>query len=419
MNDLGPISAVEAVPVAASTVRAEKKTINEPAPFQVDELFFSRTDQRGVIFTANEVFQRISGYPWEKVLKAPHRIIRHPDMPRGRFSLMWDYIKAGKPIGAYVKNCAADGRYYWVFAVVTPAEGRYLSVQFKPTSPLLAKVEKEYAALRERERTEELEPEDSANILIDQLSTHGFRDYDHFMSEALAIEVRARDEAMNVEATADTRRFKELSDIGSTLLEEAQKIERPYKANQFVALNMQVRAARLGAAGHSVGVISNNYNQQSSVMKEEMLAFAQGARKLASSVARGSFLSMTARLQSELIKQFPEETDLPLDINRDLEVAFMSAQQAGYQEEAIKQVAAIAEDTADFFKRTEQMKRLASGLEVVRVMGVIECSRIGADGKSLIDVLDDLANLQREVTEILGRIDNTNRALGRLLKTKK
>jgi len=154
-------------------------------------------------------------------------------------------------------------------------------------------------------------------------------------------------------------------------------------------------------------------------MKEEMLAFAQGARKRAFSVARGSFLSMTARLQSELIKQFAEETDLPLDINRDLEVAFMSAQQAGYQEEAIKQVAAIAEDTADFFKRTEQMKRLASGLEVVRVMGVIECSRIGADGKSLIDVLDDLANFQREVTEILGRIDNTNRALGRLLKTKK
>ena len=51
----------------------------------------------------------------------PHNIIRHPDMPRAVFKLLWDIISSGEEIFAYVKNISKTGKYYWVFAHVTPS----------------------------------------------------------------------------------------------------------------------------------------------------------------------------------------------------------------------------------------------------------------------------------------------------------
>lgn len=59
-----------------------------------EELFFSTTDRRGVIQEANSVFVRMSRYPREALVGAPHNIIRHPRMPGGAFKLMWDTLYA-------------------------------------------------------------------------------------------------------------------------------------------------------------------------------------------------------------------------------------------------------------------------------------------------------------------------------------
>ena len=53
-----------------------------------DEIIVSKTDTRGVITYANEVFLRLSGYTEEELLGRPHSIIRHPDMPRCVFKLL-------------------------------------------------------------------------------------------------------------------------------------------------------------------------------------------------------------------------------------------------------------------------------------------------------------------------------------------
>jgi PAS domain S-box-containing protein len=75
---------------------------------------------QGHITYANDVFLRLSKYPLREVLGAPHSLIRHPDMPRCVFKLLWDTIEAKKEIFAYVLNMARDGNHYWVFAHVTP-----------------------------------------------------------------------------------------------------------------------------------------------------------------------------------------------------------------------------------------------------------------------------------------------------------
>lgn len=88
--------------------------------FEPDEIIVSKTDPKGVITYANSVFLRIAGYTEDEILGQSHNIVRHPDMPRCVFKLLWDTIAAGKEIFAYVLNMAKEGDHYWVFAHVTP-----------------------------------------------------------------------------------------------------------------------------------------------------------------------------------------------------------------------------------------------------------------------------------------------------------
>ncbi|BEV72577.1 MULTISPECIES: PAS domain-containing protein [unclassified Paludibacterium] len=84
------------------------------------DFIVSKTDTKGIITYGNRVFIEYSGYTEAELLGAQHNIIRHPDMPRGVFKLLWDTISSGHEIFAYVKNMAKDGSFYWVFANVTP-----------------------------------------------------------------------------------------------------------------------------------------------------------------------------------------------------------------------------------------------------------------------------------------------------------
>lgn len=91
--------------------------------FDPDEIIVSKTDVKGRITYANEVFLRVADYTEHEILGQPHSLIRHPDMPRGVFSLLWETIAAGEEIFAYVVNLTRSGDHYWVFAHVTPTFG--------------------------------------------------------------------------------------------------------------------------------------------------------------------------------------------------------------------------------------------------------------------------------------------------------
>jgi PAS domain S-box-containing protein len=123
------------------------------------ELIVSKTDPKGVLTYVNHVFCRMAAAHEEDLLGRPHSVIRHPDMPRAVFKLLWDTIGARHEIFAYVKNLAFDGSHYWVFAHVTPS-GRagqpitgYHSSRRAPAREAVAAVEPLYRELREIERS--------------------------------------------------------------------------------------------------------------------------------------------------------------------------------------------------------------------------------------------------------------------------
>ncbi len=127
--------------------------------FGEDEIIVSKTDRHGKITYANDVFVRVSGYSEAELLGMPHSIVRHPDMPRTVFNLLWETIQAGAEIFAYVKNLSADGDHYWVFAHVTPSfddHGTIVGFHSNRRTPdrrALPVIERIYADLREVERS--------------------------------------------------------------------------------------------------------------------------------------------------------------------------------------------------------------------------------------------------------------------------
>lgn len=80
----------------------------------------SKTDAKGFIEYSNDYFVEISGYTRDELIGSPHSIVRHPDMPKIAFKLMWDRIKKGENFIAIVKNLAKNGNHYWVVTEFEP-----------------------------------------------------------------------------------------------------------------------------------------------------------------------------------------------------------------------------------------------------------------------------------------------------------
>ncbi len=302
----------------------------EEMPFRFDELFFSRTDTHGIIQSGNAVFQRVSGYSWDELIGKAHKLVRHPDMPRAVFYLLWDRIKRGEPVGAYIKNRTKDGRHYWVFAVVTPIEGGFLSVRLKPSTALFHNVQKEYDALRHAEIADKLAPADSAARLCERLATRGFSDYAAFMATALAGEVAARDKMLSRDSDGRIKRFGDVLECARALLTEAATVSASYTKNERVSLNFQVQAAKLGEAGAATGQISKNYDLICAQINASLEKFTATANDVLTTVNGGQFLTATALIQNEVLALFRCETagDGP---SHDGEIPLLVHQMNAYQ----------------------------------------------------------------------------------------
>ncbi len=157
--------------------------------FDDDEIIVSKTDLKGLITYANQVFVRISGYTEQELLGKPHNLIRHPAMPRCVFKLLWDTIQRGDEIFAYVVNLCKNGDHYWVFAHVTPSfdsSGQivgYHSSRRVPDAAAIKKVEPIYALLLEKENSasdRRIGMQAAQLLLTDHLDELGMQ-YDEFV----------------------------------------------------------------------------------------------------------------------------------------------------------------------------------------------------------------------------------------------
>jgi len=152
--------------------------------FKENELIVSKTDSKGRITYGNDLFIKLSGYTEVELLGAPHNIIRHKEMPKLIFKVLWDTIQSGKEINAYVINLAKNGDYYWVYANVTPSydsKGNiigYYSVRRKPTEDALNIIKPIYKKLVDAEKVGGISKSEA--VLKEMLALVGGR-YDKYI----------------------------------------------------------------------------------------------------------------------------------------------------------------------------------------------------------------------------------------------
>jgi PAS domain S-box-containing protein len=119
--------------------RIKVEPTGKMAKLTEEDILVSKTDITGIITYGNDKFFEISGYSKEELIGTPHNIIRHPDMPKAIFHLMWKSIRTGHKIRAVVKNLTKNGESYWVttdFEIQRNREGQIKSyMAFRSITP--------------------------------------------------------------------------------------------------------------------------------------------------------------------------------------------------------------------------------------------------------------------------------------------
>lgn len=174
-------------------MRNKDKNVVRPTgierPWSEEEIIVSKTDTKGRITYANDVFQYLAQMSEAELLGKPHNIIRHPDMPRSVFKFLWDTLSDKHEIFAYVINMAKNGDHYWVFAHVTPSydtKGNvvgYHSNRRKPSPAQVNTIRPIYNALLQEEGRHASPKEGleaAGKLLRDTIKSTGMR-YDEFI----------------------------------------------------------------------------------------------------------------------------------------------------------------------------------------------------------------------------------------------
>jgi len=149
-----------------------------------NDFIVSKTDTKGRLTYVNEIFMTMAEYTERELLGKPHNIIRHPDMPKAVFKLLWSRIQNKEEIFAYVINKTKNGNSYWVLANVTASvDDRnniigYYSVRRKPKASALELIKPLYAKMLQAERSGGMAA--GEKVLNDLLHQEGVS-YDEFI----------------------------------------------------------------------------------------------------------------------------------------------------------------------------------------------------------------------------------------------
>jgi len=425
---------------------------NVESTFKISELFFSKTDLKGVILDGNEVFYRIAKYSKEELIGKPHNIVRHPDMPRIVFKMLWDYIKNDKPFAGYVKNLAKDGSYYWVFALVVPIyddngeKEKYLFIRIKPTSNLFTVVKNLYKKLREIEEEHDGSMEESYKELIEAIKAMGYQSYDMFMVDALIEELKDKDEHLNREIPKEEfsgeiarlydiyRNSKKIETIYKTLFHKVnsfvtleKELESKFKyiyeitdELSLIALNSSVESYKLGSTGASFFVVSSEIKKDSERIGKLVSGLRNDMRGLLDIVRLSVLYINISRLEIFAIIYFIDEL-----VEEHKNGQIMSRENIENLIDLLKALNYSASKTIElsisldnYLKKTlnyiDEIENIIKELHYIQLNGLVESARLGEQKFSIIfnQVKELVENTTKLIEEILPMIKHSLKEAG-------
>ena len=403
------------------------------SPFDFNEFFFSITNKRGVIRYGNDVFVRVSVYPKEQMLGAPHSLIRHPDMPRSVFKIFWDALNSEQAIGAYVKNLAGNGNYYWVYAFAFPIKDGYLSIRFKPSSPLFEAVQKIYAEVRDFENSGG-DLGASENLLLHKIQEQGFKNYEDFMTQATMTELtsRSQQKTANAQTTLlQSHEGKKIAETTNAALERLndifEKVRAFQKSNEalvvmidsldkefwkfkFISVNMTITAAKFGTLAASLGVVSKEFSVLSTQIEDSLGSLKKFGEKLVEVIQQCTFRAAALNSQMLMVDFFVKES-LAKASSSDNAFSEMVSNQADfsglfteYSSKLGNEVELLATKLDELETAVNEVPQLLTGLEVIRQIGAVESARPDEVKQSFIHYLDEMTSFIQVLRKTIAQL---------------
>jgi PAS domain S-box-containing protein len=404
--------------------------INIESHFNIDELFFSTTDKKGIIDSFNQVFVRVSEYSKDELSHRPHNMIRHPDMPKSVFKLLWCEISNGNPLCAYVKNMSKSGKYYWVYAMAFPIADGYLSIRLKPSTALLAQVDALYKKMLATEKSKSDKNagmEASTQLLVDSLNSLGFQNYKQFMEYSLIEELNNREITLRNNNTLLTvnsfknnlpltsivlKCFKNATDVFNTVVsfdhsvkifkDVSTLIKNTSLEASLFTINLSISADKLGQTGQVLSVVSTGFSNLAQEIENGVTSLLKSLETLTTEHKNMKFLAAISKFQIEMLAVFLKDLQSP-----NIDGSYSDNEKEQFNKNARhlktlvennilqieKQIQNFRDTFANLSRSINELSTIITGMDVIKISGRIEISRLNEAEHSLNNHVESMSKL--------------------------
>ena len=406
--------------------KIRNSTLSSEVNFDKDELFFSITKRDSTIINGNDTFVRISEFSRDELIGQYHNIVRHPDMPKVVFKVFWDYLKANRPIAAYVKNRTKNKGYYWVFAVVFPFKDSYISIRIKPNIDVFDSIKEIYSKLLEAQT--KLDMDESQELFLKLLSDTGYSDYDHFINDVLVKELLKRKELLfkkqdkidfcqndelklkihSLYCSSEklmrqyetwfekTDRFME---IKSTFEEKAFVLSSLAKDIIFLSINASIASYKVDVYGETFGVLASDIRNNAKENDIIINNIDDLYRSLSTSLNEIVFLVSSISLQIETVTYFIKE--LFENNNKELSsnIFFLFELVSSYNEKLTELTMSMDKSIKKSLFHLSELEQQIMYLGYVQIYGNIESARFNDESSGFKEIFLQLKALSFEISK--------------------
>ncbi|MDH1262766.1 PAS domain-containing methyl-accepting chemotaxis protein [Pseudomonas sp. GD03944] len=394
--------------------------------FPSQQRLISTTDAKGQITYCNEAFIDISGFSREELIRAPHNLVRHPDVPPAVFAHMWTTLKSGRPWMGIVKNRCKNGDYYWVNAYVTPMleNGQvvgYESVRVKPTPEQVRRAEALYqrinagkSAIPTRDKWLPVLQDWLPFILISQigfligiwlnhgwgfaiaallsvpLGLAGLNWQQRGLKRLLRLADQTTSDPLIAQMYTDSRGAQ--GRLEMSILSQEARLKTCLTRLQDSAENLTAQAKQADVLAHNSSAGLDRQRQETEQVATAVNEMAATTLEVASNVAR------TAIATQEANRLTSEGRTIAAETREAIQRLSVSVGETG------ETVTRLAHDSNEIGGVVDVIKGIADQTNLLALNAAIEAARAGEMGRGFAVVADEVRSLAQRTAESTGQI---------------
>ncbi|MGE8362394.1 methyl-accepting chemotaxis protein [Pseudomonas sp.] len=394
--------------------------------FPAQQRLISTTDAKGQITYCNEAFIDISGFSREELIRAPHNLVRHPDVPPAVFAHMWTTLKSGRPWMGIVKNRCKNGDYYWVNAYVTPMleNGQvvgYESVRVKPTPEQVRRAEALYqrinagkSAIPTRDKWLPVLQDWLPFILISQigfligiwlnhgwgfaiaallsvpLGLAGLNWQQRGLKRLLRLADQTTSDPLIAQMYTDSRGAQ--GRLEMSILSQEARLKTCLTRLQDSAENLTAQAKQADVLAHNSSAGLDRQRQETEQVATAVNEMAATTLEVASNVAR------TAIATQEANRLTSEGRTIAAETREAIQRLSVSVGETG------ETVTRLAHDSNEIGGVVDVIKGIADQTNLLALNAAIEAARAGEMGRGFAVVADEVRSLAQRTAESTGQI---------------